>query len=137
MVSNSPALQSHTQLTPEIVHEPKTIWVCPTPWIVQLQCHSSDTYRYTNNCPQKPTVRGTWAAHGVKVWYLGLSMEHYRCHRVYFTQKREERYSDCVEFFHTIILSLTIIPHKMSSSRRMNWPMPHRTQYPKRHFLTL
>ena len=25
---------------------------------------------------EKPTARGIWEAHGVKVWYLGLSMEH-------------------------------------------------------------
>ena len=32
---------------------------------------------------EKPTVRGTWAARGVKGWYLGPSVEHYMCHRVY------------------------------------------------------
>ena len=26
----------------------------------------------------KPTVRGTWATHGLKVWFLGPSMEYYR-----------------------------------------------------------
>ena len=35
---------------------------------------------------KKPTVRGTWASHGVKGWYLGPSMDHYRCHRVYVTK---------------------------------------------------
>ena len=48
---------------------------------------------------EKPTVRGTWAAHGVKGWYLGPSMNHYRCHHVYVTNTRGERDSDCVEFF--------------------------------------
>ena len=31
---------------------------------------------------EKPTTRGTWAANGVKGWYIGPSMEHYRCHWV-------------------------------------------------------
>ena len=26
---------------------------------------------------EKPTVRGTWASHRVKGWYLGPSMNHY------------------------------------------------------------
>ena len=26
---------------------------------------------------KKPTVRGTWAYHGVKGWYLGPLMNHY------------------------------------------------------------
>ena len=35
---------------------------------------------------EKPTVRGTWAAHGVKGWYIGPYMEHYRCHHIYITK---------------------------------------------------
>ena len=48
---------------------------------------------------EKPTVRVTWEAHGVKGWYLVPSTEHYRCQRVYITKKIWERDSDCVEFF--------------------------------------
>ena len=73
---------------------------------------------------EKSTVIGTWVSHGVKGWYIGPSMDHYRCHRVYFTKTRGEWDSDCVEFSHTILHSPTIIPQKISSSRRMNWPMP-------------
>ena len=45
-----------------------------------------------------PTVRGTWESHGLKGFYLGPSMNHYRCHLVYVTKTRGERDSDCVEF---------------------------------------
>ena len=48
---------------------------------------------------EKPTVRGTWASHGVKGWYLGPSVNHYRCHHVYVAKTRGEQDSDCVEFF--------------------------------------
>ena len=48
---------------------------------------------------EKPTVRGTWAAHVVKGWYLGPSMDHYRCHSVYITKTRGNHDSDCVELF--------------------------------------
>ena len=47
---------------------------------------------------EKPTVRGTWESHGVKLWYLGPSMEHYRRHHVNITKTRGEHDSDCVEF---------------------------------------
>ena len=47
---------------------------------------------------EKPTVRGAWASHGVKGWYLGPSMNHYMCHCLYVTKTRGERDSDYVEF---------------------------------------
>ena len=99
MVSTSPTRHSHTKLTPEIAHEPKIIWVCPNPWRIQLKCHSSDPSQYKNNFHEKPTVRVIWAAHGVKVWYLGPYMEHYRCHCVYINKTIGGRDSYCVEFF--------------------------------------
>ena len=37
---------------------------------------------------EKPKVRVIWEVHGVKGWYLGPSMEHYRCHNVYITKTR-------------------------------------------------
>ena len=84
---------------------------------------------------EKPTERETWSTHGVKGWYIGPSMEHYRCHRVYITKTRGELDSDRIEFFHTLILSLTILPQKISSSWNTNWTMSCITQNPKRHFL--
>ena len=72
---------------------------------------------------EKPTVRGTWTSHEVKGWYLGPSTNNYRRHRLYVTKKRGEQDSDCVEFFHTILHSPTILPQKMSSSRRTNKPV--------------
>ena len=48
---------------------------------------------------EKPNVRGTWASHWLKGWYLGPLMNHHRCHCVYVTKKRGKQDSDCVEFF--------------------------------------
>ena len=60
---------------------------------------------------ENPTVRGTWASHGVKGWYLGPSMNHYCCHHIYVTKTRGEIDSDCVEFFpHS-----TPLPYKSSA----------------------
>ena len=58
---------------------------------------------------EKPTVRGMWASHGVKDWYIGPSMNHYRCHHVYVTKTRGEQDSDYVE----------CLPH--------NNPLPYKT----------
>ena len=37
---------------------------------------------------ENPTVRGTWTYHGVKGWYIGPSMNHYRYHHFYVTKKK-------------------------------------------------
>ena len=43
--------------------------------------------------------RGTWDEKGKDGWYLGPSMEHYRCHRVYIPTTRAERIGKSVRFF--------------------------------------
>ena len=71
------------------------------------QIHEEFNYNATPLTPpeiqviihEKPSVRGTWASHGVKIWYISPSMNHYRCHHVYVTKKIGERDSDCVDFF--------------------------------------
>ena len=47
----------------------------------------------------KPAVRGTWAPNGEDAWYIGPSLEHYRCVHCYFPSTRATRHSDTVEFF--------------------------------------
>ena len=71
------------------------------------QLHGEFNYNATSLAPtgtqviihENLTVRGTWEPRGVKGWYLGPSMNHYRCHHVYITKTKGERDSDCVEFF--------------------------------------
>ena len=71
------------------------------------QLHGEFNYNATPLAPpgtqvvihENLTVRGTWAPHGVKRWYLGPSMNNYCCHHVYITKTRGERDSECVEFF--------------------------------------
>ena len=46
---------------------------------------------------EKPMARGTWEPHGLKGWYLGPLMNHYRFHHVYVTNTRGGGDSDCVE----------------------------------------
>ena len=50
---------------------------------------------------EKPAQRATWAPRGIDGWYLGPSMQHYRCHRVYSSTTGAERTTDTVQ----------IIPH--------------------------
>ena len=84
-----------------------------------VQLHGEFNYDATPLSPpgtqviihENPTVRGTWASHGVKGWYISPLMNHYLCHHVYFTKTRGERDSDCVEFF----LHNTSIPYKSSA----------------------
>ena len=40
-----------------------------------------------------------WVKHGVRGWYIGPAIEHYRCYCVYIPHKRAEGTADTVEFF--------------------------------------
>jgi hypothetical protein len=46
-----------------------------------------------------PSRRRTWAPHGQDGWYIGPTMEHYRCYTVYITKTRGNRIVETVEFF--------------------------------------
>ncbi len=48
---------------------------------------------------KKPSVRASWAPHGVDAWYLGPAMEHYRCYRCYVPSTHGGCIADTVEFF--------------------------------------
>ncbi len=54
--------------------------------------------------------QGTWAEHSTDGWYIGTSMEHYRCHRIYVKKTRSERISDTVFFKHKYITQPTVTP---------------------------
>ena len=36
---------------------------------------------------ENPNRRRTWGHHRVKVWYIGPTVEHYRCYKVYIYNK--------------------------------------------------
>ncbi len=72
-----------------------------------------------NSSPSAPLVcavqmheaaarRKTWDPHALSGWYIGTSIEHYRCHRVFCTKTRSERVSDTVIFQHRHITSLPL-----------------------------
>lgn len=48
---------------------------------------------------EKAPQRGSWAPHGVAGWYIGPSMEHYRCYKVHVIKTGRERDVDTVQFF--------------------------------------
>ena len=48
---------------------------------------------------EKPSQRASWDPHAVEGWYLGPSLEHYRCVRVYIPSTFSERITDTVEYF--------------------------------------
>ena len=54
--------------------------------------------------------RGTWAEHATDGWYIGISTEHYRCHRIYVKHTRSEQISDTVFFKHKHITQPTVTP---------------------------
>ena len=54
--------------------------------------------------------RGTWAERSIDGWYLGTSLEHYRCHIIHVKKTKSERISDTVFFKHKYITQLTLTP---------------------------
>ena len=48
---------------------------------------------------EKPKQRSTWAPHGLEGWYIGPSIEHYRCIKAFIPSTFQERITDTVEFF--------------------------------------
>jgi len=65
-------------------------------------------------CPvqihNQPATRTTWAPHTQQGWYLGPSMEHYRCHRVLPKVTNAMRVCKTVIFKHKRYTSPTISP---------------------------
>ena len=47
----------------------------------------------------KPDKRASWDTHGIEGWYVGPSLEHYRCVKCYMPLTSAERDSDTVAFF--------------------------------------
>ena len=50
---------------------------------------------------EKASQRGTWAPHGQHGWYVGATLEHYRCYQIYIPKTQGTRICDTVEFFPT------------------------------------
>jgi hypothetical protein len=48
---------------------------------------------------ETPGRRRTWAPHGQDGWYIGPTLEHYRCYTVYITKTRSNRIVETVDFF--------------------------------------
>jgi hypothetical protein len=65
-------------------------------------------------CPvtthNKPATRCTWDFHGSDGFYVGISLEHYCCHRVIIAKTKSLRISDTVNFHHHYLTILTITP---------------------------
>jgi hypothetical protein len=48
---------------------------------------------------ENPKQCASWDPHGVDGWYLGSSLDHYRCYRVHINKTKADRSVDMVEFF--------------------------------------
>jgi hypothetical protein len=74
---------------------------------------------------ETPGRRRTWAPHGQDGWYIGPSLEHYRCYTVYITKTRSNIIVETVNFFSTKIhLTISIISRFGNSGRSRSHPRP-------------
>jgi hypothetical protein len=59
---------------------------------------------------EKPNKRNSWSPAGIDGWYIGPSMDHYRCYKCYIPRTKGFRDCDTVDFFpkHTTLKPLTM-----------------------------
>jgi hypothetical protein len=62
---------------------------------------------------ETPNGRGAWAPHRQDGWYIGPTLEHYRCYTIYISKTRSER---AVE---TVYLFPTEVPLQFPSSKEL------------------
>ena len=55
-----------------------------------------------------PSVRETWAAHSVSGYYVGVSKEHYRCHKIWVKDTKSVRVGNTVFFKHKYLTMPTL-----------------------------
>ena len=55
-----------------------------------------------------PSARDTWESHTVSGYYLGVSKEHYRCHKVWVKDTRSVRVGNTVFFKHKYLTIPTL-----------------------------
>ena len=48
---------------------------------------------------EPPDKLNSWATHGTLRWYIGLTLHHYRCWKIYVTKTAEKQVCDTVKFF--------------------------------------
>jgi hypothetical protein len=48
---------------------------------------------------EAPTIRSSWAPHGISGYYLGPALDHYRCFRVFAVSTQSVRISDSLAWF--------------------------------------
>ena len=59
---------------------------------------------------ENPTVRGSWSPHGTLGWYIGPSLSHYRCFKVFIPTTSAERITDTLAWFPTVVKMPTTVP---------------------------
>ena len=51
----------------------------------------------------EPTIRSTYSSNGEEGWYVGPSLQHYRCVDIYFPKTRQVRHCNTVKYYPTVI----------------------------------
>jgi hypothetical protein len=47
---------------------------------------------------ERASERGAWASHGIKGFYIGLAIHHYRNYKAYIPEMRGVRTTNTIEF---------------------------------------
>ena len=59
---------------------------------------------------RKTSTRNSWDFRGAAGWYVGVALQHYRCHTIVAKSTREVQISDMVEFRHQHLTQPEVTP---------------------------
>jgi hypothetical protein len=65
---------------------------------------------------ETPEKRTTWSPHGLDGWYLGPTLDSYRCYNIWIHETQRTRILDTVKWFPTHVQ----LPHSSSTDLIMN-----------------
>jgi hypothetical protein len=76
---------------------------------------------------KKSPQRASYDPHGIDGWYLGPTMEHYRCYSVFTNKTQSERTSDRVEFppQHTKVLYMSAVDIAIQAASDLTHVLQH------------
>ena len=61
---------------------------------------------------ETPSNRTSFSPHGANTWYIGPTLKHFRCYKIYVTKKRAERICDLLTFHPHTCETPPLSPHE-------------------------
>jgi hypothetical protein len=81
-------LTPHPSYVKAIPDQPHNVGIWSHPWPIWLEPFPSCSTGLQGVIYKAPALRGSWASHGTNAWYVGPSLDHYRCNHFFAPETR-------------------------------------------------